>query len=212
MKRVRVKFCGITREQDLRAAAALGVDAIGLVLTPRSKRCVELAQARALRAAAPPFVSVIALFMDDEPRWIAEAVSIVRPDLLQFHGNESAAECARYGCRYIKAIGMGDGADPRASIALHASAAGVLLDSHGAGGQGGSGLAFDWTRIPAAAPVPLILAGGLTCDNVASAIRAVRPYAVDVSSGIESAPGIKDAEKMRRFIDEVERASSETEN
>jgi len=212
MKRVRVKFCGFMREHDVRAAVALGVDAVGLVLTPRSKRHLDIAQARALRAIVPPFVSVVALFMDDEPRWVAEAIGIVRLDLVQFNGSENAVDCARHGCRYIKAIGMGDGADPRAAIALHASAAGFLLDSHGAGEQGGSGRAFDWSRVPSVAEAPLILAGGLTCDNVASAIRAVRPFAVDVSSGIESAPGIKDADKMRRFIDEVERASNEIEN
>jgi phosphoribosylanthranilate isomerase len=212
MRRVRVKFCGITREQDAHAAVALGVDAIGLVLTPRSKRRLDLGAARALRAVVPPLVSTVALFMDDEPRWIAEAVSVIHPDLLQFHGSESAVECARYGCRYLKAIGMADAVDPLEAIAAHASAAGFLLDSHAAGEQGGSGRAFDWTRVPAGLNRPLILAGGLTCDNVGSAIRAVRPYAVDVSSGIESSPGIKDAEKMRRFIEEVERACSEIEN
>ena len=206
MKRVRIKFCGITRVEDARAAVALGVDAIGLVLTQKSPRYAGLERARDVRQSLPPFVSAVALFMDDEPGWIAEAVNALQPDLLQFHGNENAVECARFGCPYLKALAMGGGVDVHAALAAHPRALGFLLDGHVPGGQGGSGSVFDWKRVPADFPRPLILAGGLSCDNVGSAILAGRPYAVDVSSGIESAPGIKDAEKMRRFVEEVSRA------
>ena len=209
-RRVRVKFCGFTRVQDVHPAVALGVDAVGLVLTPRSKRCIDMPTALAIRTALPPFVSVVALFMDDEPDHIRRAVQTLKPDLLQFHGAEDAADCMRYGCRYLKAIAMGSVVDVAAAMAAHPAAAAFLLDSHVAGGAGGSGAVFDWTQAPREAARAIVLAGGLTCDNVGPAIRAVRPYAVDVSSGIESAPGIKDADKMRRFIEEVERAGSQS--
>ena len=166
-----------------------------------------MAQARKL---LPPFVTAVALFMDDEPGWIAEAVGAVQPDLLQFHGGESAIECSRFGCPYLKAVAMAADINVHALIAAHPLAVGFLLDGNAAGEQGGGGKVFDWTRIPADLRRPLILAGGLSCDNVHSAIRTVRPYAVDVSSGIESAAGIKDAQKMRHFVEEVERARSES--
>jgi len=209
VKRVRIKFCGMTRVEDAQDAVALGVDAIGVVLTRKSRRFAGLARAAEIRRSLPPFVMAVALFMDDEPGWIAEAVGAMQPDLLQFHGRESALECARFGCPYLKAVAMGEGAGAHAQIAAHPQAAGFLLDSHAAGEQGGSGRIFDWNRVPRDLRHPLILAGGLTCDNVGSAIRAVRPYAVDVSSGIESVPGVKDAHKMRQFVEEVERACSQ---
>ncbi len=209
--RTRIKFCGIIRIEDAQAAVALGVDAIGLVLTRKSQRFAGIERARAIRASLPPFVAAVALFMDDDPEWIAQAIDAVAPDLLQFHGDESVAECERYGRRYLKALAMDGGLDVATAIAAHPHAAGFVLDGHAAGAPGGSGRTFDWTRIPADLGRPILLAGGLTCDNVGAAIRAVRPYAVDVSSGIEaggieSAPGIKDVEKMRRFADEVARA------
>jgi phosphoribosylanthranilate isomerase len=207
--RVRIKFCGVTRHEDAQAAVALGVDAIGLVLTQKSRRFAGLERAREIRRALPPYVAAVALFMDDEADWIAQAISIVRPDLLQFHGREPAQDCLRFNRPYVKAVAMAPGENPRAVIAEHPAATGFLLDSHAAGEQGGSGRSFDWSDIPNDLQRPLILAGGLTCDNVGSAIRQVRPYAVDVSSGIESAPGIKDAQKMRRFVEEVERAGSQ---
>jgi len=206
MTRVRIKFCGITRPDDAHTAVALGVDAIGLVLTHRSKRFTGLARAQEIRSALPPFVAAVTLFMDDDPDWIDAAIDAIRPDLLQFHGGETSAECMRYRRPYLKVIAMGEPGDVSAAMAAHPEASGFLFDSHARGEQGGTGATFDWTRIPPNPPRPLILAGGLTCDNVAQAIRAVRPYAVDVSSGIESAPGIKDSEKMRRFVDEVRRA------
>lgn len=189
------------RLQDALAAAALGVDAIGLVLTPRSKRCLAPARAREIRVALPPFVSVVTLFNDDDPAFVAEAIATVAPDLVQFHGSEKPADCVRYGRPYLKSIAMGgDGADLHAVVAAHPQAAGFLLDSHAAGGQGGSGNTFDWAKIPKEFPRPLVLAGGLTPENVADAIRLVHPFAVDLASGIESAPGIKDLDKMRRFV------------
>jgi phosphoribosylanthranilate isomerase len=208
-RRTRIKFCGMTRAADAQAAVALGVDAIGLVLTRKSPRFVDIELARDIRRSLPPLVTAVALFMDDEPAWIATAIATVAPDLLQFHGNESAADCVAHGLPYLKAVAMGGGADLRGIIATHAHAGGFLLDGHAAGERGGGGKPFDWAQIPANLSRPLLLAGGLTCDNVAAAIRVARPYAVDVSSGIESAPGIKDAGKMRRFVEEVMRASGE---
>jgi phosphoribosylanthranilate isomerase len=208
--RTRIKFCGINRIEDAQTAVALGVDAIGLVLTRKSSRFAGIERAREIRCSLPPFVAAVALFMDDDPAWIAEAIATIKPDLLQFHGNETAVECVRYGCPYLKAVAMGSGPNVGTVAAAHPQAVGFLLDGHAAGEQGGSGKAFDWLRIPAGLKRPLLLAGGLTCDNVGTAIRAARPYAVDVSSGIESAPGIKDADKMRRFVDEVGRACSKS--
>ncbi len=214
IRRTRIKFCGMTRVADAQLAVALGVDAIGMVLARKSSRFVDIEQARKIRASLPPFVTAVVLFMDDEPGWIAEAVSTIQPDLLQFHGGESALECVRFGCPYLKAMAMGGGPNAGAVVgkvvAAHPQATGFLLDGHAAGGQGGSGQTFDWSCIPANLSHPLLLAGGLTCDNVAAAIRAAHPYAVDVSSGIESAPGIKDADKMRRFVDAVMHASGES--
>ena len=207
--RTRIKFCGITRVEDAQAAVELGVDAIGLVLTRKSLRFVELERAREIRRTLPPFVAAVTLFMDDDPAWIAAAIDIVAPDLLQFHGNECVADCVHYGRRYLKAVPMHGITDVSSVIAMHPGAAGFLFDGHAAGEQGGRGQSFDWTRIPADLKRPLLLAGGLTCDNVGAAIRSVRPYAVDVSSGIESAPGVKDAEKMRRFVEEVRRTCGE---
>jgi phosphoribosylanthranilate isomerase len=199
-ERVRVKFCGFTRRDDALAACALGVDAIGMVLTTRSKRFAGIANARDIRRALPPFVSVVTLFMDDEPALIAEAIATVRPDLLQFHGSEEAPDCVRYGLPYLKAVPMGAGGDWRTIVAAHSQAAGFLFDGNAPGEQGGSGNRFDWAQLPASLSAPVILAGGLTPENVGDAIRAAHPYAVDVSSGIEAAPGIKDADKMKRFV------------
>jgi phosphoribosylanthranilate isomerase len=204
--RTRVKYCGITRVADALAAAALGVDAIGVVLTPQSKRFAGIERAREIRAVLPPFVAMVALFMDDDPHFVAEAVAAIAPHLLQFHGSEAAPDCVRYAVPYLKAVAMGGdslGDGWRQTIAAHPQAAGFLFDAHTDGGQGGSGRVFDWSRISAAVDKRVILAGGLTPENVGTAVRTVRPYAVDVSSGIESAPGVKDLEKMQRFIDQL---------
>jgi phosphoribosylanthranilate isomerase len=204
--RVRIKFCGITRLEDAQAAVALGVDAIGFVLTQRSKRFVKLEQAAAIRAALPPFVDAVALVMDDSIQWVADVSEALQPDLLQFHGDEAAAQCERHGRRYLKAVPMGSVTDVPGFAARHPHAAGFLLDSHAQGAMGGSGERFDWRRVPKNVGRPLVLAGGLDADNVVDAILTARPYAVDVSSGIESAPGIKDAERMRRFVAAVRAA------
>ncbi|HJU38589.1 MAG TPA: phosphoribosylanthranilate isomerase [Tahibacter sp.] len=209
MSRVRIKFCGLTRADDVAAACALGVDAVGFVLTRRSKRYVDLDAAVALRRAVAPFVATVALVMDDEPAWVAEVISRLAPDLLQFHGSESAAYCAGFARPYLKALPMGDaGVDVAAYAREHDRAAGFLLDSHAFGEPGGSGRAFDWTRMPADIDRPLIVAGGLDAANVGDAVRIARPFAVDVSSGIESAPGIKDFEKMKRFVQAVKMADT----
>src|SRR5258706_1436584 len=173
--RTRIKFCGMTCVEDALAAAALGVDAIGVVLTPRSKRCVSLLQAREIQRALPPFVTTVALFMDDEPGFIAEAVAAVQPDLLQFHGSETLEDCVRYDVPYVKAIAMGGG-DPTPALREHTAAVGFLFDAHAPGEQGGAGRAFDWSRLPKDFSRPWVLAGGLTPDNVAAAIRAVAPF------------------------------------
>lgn len=206
MTRVRVKFCGMTRLEDVRAAVELGVDAIGLVCTRRSTRFVEPGQARALRRALPPFVSAVALFMDDAPEWVADAIAALRPDCLQFHGSETAAFAASFALPYLKAVPMASVADVAGYAAAHPAAAGFLLDGHAAGAAGGSGVAFDWSRVPHGLGRPLLLAGGLDAGNVAQAIALARPYAVDVSSGIERAPGVKDAARMRAFVEAVRAA------
>ncbi|HEX7768936.1 MAG TPA: phosphoribosylanthranilate isomerase [Dokdonella sp.] len=198
---VRIKFCGITRAEDARTAVALGVDAVGFVFTRRSQRYVGVAQARAMRDALPPFTSVVALFMDDEPAWVEDVIAGVRPDLLQFHGSESAGYATSFARPYLMAIPMA-GADARSIMEAHPQAAGFLLDSHAPGAAGGSGQPFDWSHVPKSTR-PVILAGGLDAGNVAQAIAVVRPYAVDVSSGIEAAPGIKDAARMRAFVASV---------
>lgn len=199
----RIKFCGMTRVEDAQAAAALGVDAIGLVFTPRSRRRVDIAQAKAICSALPPFVTTVALFMDDAPEWVNEVIAAVQPDLLQFHGNESAGFCNTFGRPYLKAIAMGEGASALERLSAYPAARGLLLDGHGLGEVGGSGRAFDWSLMPVDPGVPLVLAGGLNPGNVGRAIEVARPWAVDVASGIESAPGIKDAGAMRAFVDAV---------
>ena len=207
--RTRVKFCGITRAEDARTAIALGVDAIGLVFVPGSKRCVDLAQAREVITAVSPLVSVIGLFMDAAAADVAAVLDALPLDALQFHGRESVEFCRQFKRAYVKALAMGDGVDVAHAASRYAGARGVLLDAHRTGEQGGSGLSFDWSLIPPALADRIILAGGLTPENVAAAITQVRPYAVDVSSGIESAPGIKCPRRMQLFMNEVDRASAE---
>lgn len=205
----RIKCCGMTGVDDALLAARLGANAIGVVFTARSKRRVPVAQARAIRQALPPFVSCVALFMDDEAALVEEVLRVVQPDLLQFHGSEPDAWCAAFGRPFLKAVAMGEGmaALPRLRDYPHAS--GLLLDGHGAGEAGGSGKAFDWSLLPRDLAQPVVLAGGLHAGNVGAAIRIVRPWAVDVASGVESAPGRKDATKMREFFAAVRAADAE---
>ncbi len=198
--RTRVKICGLTRAQDVAAAARHGADAIGLVFHPPSPRAVSIERAIELARCLPPFVTVTALFLDDDDARIAEVVERVRPDCLQFHGRETPAGCSAWGMPYLKAIPMASVADPRAYAAEYTDARGFLLDSNAAGRLGGSGDTFDWTQIPASFDYPLILAGGINADNVVDAIARVRPWGVDVSSGVETARGIKSEAMIAEFM------------
>ena len=196
----RIKCCGMTRVEDAVLAAQLGVDAIGLVFTARSKRCVSLAQARAIVDALPPLVSSVALFMDDDASLVRQVQDEVCPTLLQFHGCESDAWCLQFAHPFVKAIAMGTSSVTSPRFREHPHAAAILLDGHSPGEAGGSGKTFDWRLLPAELGYPLILAGGLDAANVGAAIRMAHPWAVDVASGVESAPGIKDADKLSAFV------------
>jgi phosphoribosylanthranilate isomerase len=209
MTRTRIKFCGMTGAEDLALAAALGVDAVGLILVEHSPRHLSLARARALRAELPPLVSAVALTMDAAPALLTAIVQTLRPQLLQFHGEEVDADCARHGLPFLKALPMAGQDDPLAAMARFPHASGFVLDAHASGEAGGSGHSFDWSRAPRQAPRPWLLAGGLHPDNVFDAIIATRPYGVDVASGIEAAPGRKCPARMARFVAEVRRADAE---
>lgn len=200
MTRTRVKICGITRPEDGAMAAALGADALGLVFYPPSPRFVALETAQRIVAALPPFVATVGLFVNAEPAAVRAVLSLIPLALLQFHGDEQPDDCAAFGLPYLKAVPMGAGAVVQDYEQRFATAAGLLLDSHGGEQTGGSGQGFDWAQIPTERHKPLILAGGLHPGNVAAAIRQVQPWAVDVSSGVETAKGIKDAELMRAFL------------
>jgi phosphoribosylanthranilate isomerase len=201
--RTRVKICGITRIEDALVAAQAGADAIGLVFAQASPRCVPVEEAAAICRALPPFVSVVGLFVDADAVQVKQALGRVPLDLLQFHGSETPQFCRQFNRPYIKAIAMREGIDVHAEDRAFADAAGLLLDAHVAGVAGGSGKSFDWSRVPHGLARPIVLAGGLTPENVADAIRQVRPYAVDVSSGVEQARGVKDARKIAAFIEAV---------
>ncbi|EHQ53278.1 MULTISPECIES: phosphoribosylanthranilate isomerase [Ectothiorhodospira] len=201
--RTRIKICGITRPEDARAAVQAGADALGLVFYARSPRAVTPDQARAIAAVEAPFVTRVGLFVNADAQWVREVLARVSLDLLQFHGNEPPDYCESFGLDYIKAIPMAEPVAVGEYMDRHPGALGFLLDSHGAGQVGGTGKTFDWSSWPDRATRPLILAGGLHPDNVAAAVQQTRPWAVDVSSGVESAPGLKDPERMTRFISEV---------
>ena len=202
--RTRVKICGVTCPEDAEAAVQLGADAIGLVFCDASPRAVDMKEARAIAAAVPAFVSIVGLFVDPRPGDVEVAVEGLHLDALQFHGNEAPSLCRRFQRRYVKAVPMGSGVDPAAYTADYPDASGFLLDSHRLGELGGRGEAFDHGRIPDGVR-GLTVAGGLNPDNVAAVIRQVRPFALDVSSGVEAAPGIKDQDLMARLFAEVER-------
>ncbi len=206
--RTRVKICGITRGEDVRAAAEGGADALGLVFYEHSPRAVGIAQAVELCRALPPFVTVTGLFVNAGEARVREVLAAVPLDLLQFHGSETAGECEGFGRPYIKAIAMREGVDPLAVMQEHPEAAGFLFDAWQPDIHGGGGVVFDWGRLPKRAPRPVILAGGLTPDNVAEAIRRVRPWAVDVSSGVEASKGIKSAARIAAFMRGVERGDA----
>jgi len=204
--RVRVKICGITRVEDARAAARAGADAIGLVFYPPSPRCLTPAQARGLREALPPFVSAIALFVNPARAEVERVLAEVRPDALQFHGEEDPAFCAQFGVPYIKACRVKEGTDLLKYFAPFANAQGWLADAF-VEAYGGVGAQFDWSLVPGLRDRPLILSGGLSVANVGEALRVVRPWGVDVSSGVEVAKGIKDAAMIEAFIAEVNNAA-----
>jgi phosphoribosylanthranilate isomerase len=205
----RIKCCGMTRVGDALLAARLGADAIGLVFSARSKRQVSLAQAREIVAALPPFVATVALFMDDEANLVRQVLDEVRPTLLQFHGDESDGWCVQFGHPFLKAIAMGEGAAALPRLHDYPHATGLLLDGHAAGEAGGSGKAFDWSLLPGELAQSLILAGGLHAGNVGDAVHTAHPWAVDVASGVESAPGIKDPLRLEAFIRAVRTADAE---
>jgi phosphoribosylanthranilate isomerase len=197
---VRVKICGITRVQDLHAACEAGADALGFVFYEKSPRHLAIDAAAALVRELPPFVQSVGLFVNAEPAFIEAVLQAVPLDLLQFHGDEAAADCTRYGRPYIKAVRVTAGTDLLKCAADFETARGLLLDAYVPGVPGGTGESFDWKLIPPGLPKPVILSGGLTPANVADAVTQVRPWAVDVSSGVEAAKGIKDPHHVAEFI------------
>jgi len=205
MSRTRIKICGLTRPQDVRAAVEHGADAVGFVFYPPSPRAVGIEQAAELVALLPPFVTSVGLFVNASGEEVNAVLDRVPLQLLQFHGDETDAQCARHGRPWIKAARMRPGVDLVEFSSLHPRASGVLVDAF-VDGYGGGGKPFDWSLIPAGFERPLVLSGGLDADNVVEAVRRVRPWAVDVSSGVESAKGIKDAAKIAAFIAGVRNA------
>jgi phosphoribosylanthranilate isomerase len=207
--RTRIKICGITRTQDARAAAEAGADAIGLVFYPRSPRFLSVERAVEIRDALPPFVQSVALFVNADAAQVAQVLGRLGPAALQFHGDETPQFCAQFGVPWIKAArvksGVSTGADLLEYLRPFSGAQAWLLDSY-VDEFGGVGESFDWSLVPAERERPLILSGGLARGNVAEAVRRVRPWGVDVSSGVESAKGIKDAAKIAAFIAEVRNA------
>ncbi|MFK0094623.1 phosphoribosylanthranilate isomerase [Pseudomonas sp. NPDC090592] len=206
MSNVRSKICGITRIEDALAAAEAGADAIGFVFYAKSPRAVDVRQARAIIAELPPFVTTVGLFVNASRCELNEILEVVPLDLLQFHGDETPLDCEGYHRPWIKALRVRPGDDLEAACQLYAGARGILLDTYVAGVPGGTGEAFDWSLVPAHLSKPIILAGGLSADNVGQAIAQVRPYAVDVSGGVEQAKGIKDAAKIEAFMRAVKQA------
>ena len=204
--RTRVKICGITRNEDAQFAVESGVDAIGLVFYEKSPRYVNNVLAAEISQSIPAFVTRVALFKDADKSFIRSVLQQVEIDLIQFHGSESAEFCEQFSLPYIKALGMKDPACDieylKNSAMQYATAKALLLDGHAPGEAGGTGESFDWSSVDDVTR-PIILAGGLTADNVAQAIEIVRPFAVDVSSGVESAPGIKDKEKITAFMNKL---------
>ena len=200
--KTRVKICGITRRQDAEFAIENGADALGLVFYPASPRAVSIAQAKDIVAKLPPFINIVALFVDAEPEQVQACLNELPIDVLQFHGNESPKYCEQFGKTYLKAIRMRTEVDLELLAKQYSSASAILLDSYQAGVPGGTGQTFDWSLIKKI-DKPVILAGGLNIDNVAMAIKQVQPYAVDVSGGVEQAKGIKDNQKVSAFMQEV---------
>lgn len=198
--RTRVKICGITRIEDALAAVGHGCDAIGLVFYPPSPRYVAPEQARAIAAALPPFVQAVGLFVDATPEEVRAVLAVVRLDLLQFHGDETPEYCRQFGVPYMKAVRVRPETNLLQYAAVYTDAKALLLDTYVSGTPGGTGQTFDWAVIPGDLPKPVVLAGGLNASNVSEAIKQCRPYAVDVSGGVEREKGIKDADKIAAFM------------
>jgi len=205
--RTRIKICGLTREADVDAAVQAGADAIGFVLYDKSPRHVDPARAAALARRLPPFVTPVLLLVNATPALLQTALAAMPQALLQFHGDESPAQCEAPGRTYLRAARMSSGFDLLDFGSRYRSAQALLLDAH-VDGYGGGGKAFDWSLIPPSVPLPVVLSGGLNAANVIEGVLRVRPWAVDVSSGVESAKGIKDALAMRRFCDAVREADA----
>ncbi|HUR40857.1 MAG TPA: phosphoribosylanthranilate isomerase [Verrucomicrobiae bacterium] len=201
----KVKFCGITRDQDAQAAVRLGVDAVGFVFAASSLRFISPEQAAIMRGRLPATVQAVALFRNPAEAEVRRVIELIAPDLLQFHGEETPGFCEKFGLPYWRAVPMGGVVDLGAWERRFASAAALLLDAHAPAQAGGQGRTFDWSAIRATRPY--VLAGGLNPANVGEAVKQLRPWMVDVSTGIESAPGLKDEAKMRQFIDSVRRAN-----
>lgn len=206
--RTRVKICGITRAEDALAAARLGADAVGLIFYPPSPRGVDIDMARNVRRVLPPFVTVVGVFVDPDAGLLERAIRDVSLDLIQFHGNEPPEFCESCKRPYLKAVRMREGVDLHALARRYAGARALMLDSFEAGKHGGTGKTFDWSLIPKDLKLPFILAGGLTPENVASAVSAISPFAVDANGGVEASPGIKDHAKIEAFIREVNRGQT----
>lgn len=205
--RTRIKFCGFTRAGDVRLASECGADAIGFVFAAASPRRVEPRQARILRAALTPLVDPVAVFRDNSVEEVREAIRNLRPTLLQFHGHETDAQCRGYGVPYVKALGLADGPlDAHRVMSEYPSAAGFVFDSHRSGEAGGTGRLGEWAHLPTGLNRPFMLSGGLDAQSVFPAIQSTAPWGVDASSGIESAPGIKDGDRMLAFVAAVRRA------
>ncbi|MFK5913134.1 MAG: phosphoribosylanthranilate isomerase [Woeseiaceae bacterium] len=202
--RTRIKICGIKHLDDALKAIECGADAIGLIFVEKSPRYVSLTDARVIAESLPPFVTVVGLFMDASEEVVREALKVVPLNLLQFHGDESPAFCDQFEMPYVKVLRMRENVNVLAFSQEYPNAAGILLDTYSKAG-GGSGQSFDWDLIPENMPIPFILAGGLNPENVASAVKIAKPYAVDVSSGVESEPAVKDHKKIEQFIKEVQR-------
>ncbi|RPI45884.1 MAG: phosphoribosylanthranilate isomerase [Betaproteobacteria bacterium] len=198
--RTRIKICGITRAADARVACLAGADALGFVFFAPSPRNVAPEVVREILGSLPPFVTSVGLFVDPDPEFVRRTLAVARVDLLQFHGDESPQFCGSFGVPFIKAVRMRPEVDLLEYARRFRSARGLLLDTYVSGIQGGTGIRFDWGLIPADFPLPIVLSGGLDPDNVAEAVRQARPWAVDVSSGVEAAKGVKDPQRILDFI------------
>lgn len=209
MSRTRIKFCGITRVEDGVCAARLGVDAIGCIFHAKSPRVVSIGRASEIVKALPPFVTSVGLFVEPDPAEVRKVLDRVPLDLLQFQGSETSDFCAAFGKPWIQAIHMAPGIDWDRERTRTRGAAAVFVDTHVEGVPGGTGQTFDWNLIPDDLDKPLILAGGLSPGNVAAAIRAVRPFAVDLCSGVEASKGVKDSALMQAFVQAVGAADHE---